>query len=65
MAVLLAHLYEPLPPLDALRPGLPAAAGLVLARALAKDPGERYRSCGAFTGALRDALALPGYQPAG
>jgi WD40 repeat protein len=64
MAVLLAHLYEPLPPLDALRPGLPAAAGQVLARAMAKDPGERYPSCGEFTDALRDALALPPYQPA-
>ena len=64
MAVLLAHLSEPPPPLAALRPGLPAAAGQVLARAMAKDPGERYPSCGAFTDALRDALALPPYQPA-
>jgi len=64
MAVLLAHLSEPPPPLAALRPGLPAAAGQVLARAMAKDPGERYPSCGEFTGALRDALALPPYQPA-
>jgi sugar lactone lactonase YvrE len=64
MAVLLAHLSEPPPPLAALRPGLPAAAGQVLARAMAKDPGERYPSCGEFTDALRDALALPPYQPA-
>jgi hypothetical protein len=64
LAVLLAHLSEPPPPLAALRPGLPAAAGQVLARAMAKDPGERYPSCGEFAGALRDALALPPYQPA-
>src|ERR1700729_2557809 len=64
MAVLLAHLSEPPPPLAALRPGLPAAAGQVLARAMAKDPGERYPSCGEFTDALRDALALSPYQPA-
>jgi WD40 repeat protein len=63
MAVLFAHLYEPLPPLDALQQ-LPAAAGKVLARALAKDPGERYPSCGEFADALRDALALPPYRPA-
>jgi Protein kinase domain/WD domain, G-beta repeat len=63
MAVLFAHLYEPLPPLDALR-HLPAAAEQVLARALAKDPGERYSSCGEFADALRDALALPPYRPA-
>ena len=64
MAVLLAHLSEPPPPLAALRPGLPAAAGQVLARAMAKDPGERYSSCAEFTDALRDALALAPYQPA-
>ena len=64
MAVLLAHLSEPPPLLAALRPGLPAAAGQVLARAMAKDPGERYPSCAEFTDALRDALALPLYQPA-
>ena len=63
MAVLFAHLYEPLPPLDALQ-HLPAAAAQVLARALAKDPGERYPSCGEFADALRDALALPPYHPA-
>jgi WD40 repeat protein len=64
IAVLFAHLHEPLPPLDALRPGLPGAAGQVLARAMAKEPGERYASCGEFTDALRDALALPAYRPA-
>ena len=64
LAVLLAHLSEPPPPLAALRPGLPAAAGQVLARAMAKDPADRYPSCGGFTDALRDALALPPYQPA-
>jgi len=63
MAVLFAHLYEPLPPLDDLQ-HLPAAAEQVLARALAKDPGERYSSCGEFADALRDALALPPYRPA-
>jgi WD40 repeat protein len=63
MAVLFAHLYEPLPPLDALQ-HLPAAAAHVLARALAKDPGERYLSCGEFADALRNVLALPSYHPA-
>jgi serine/threonine protein kinase len=64
MAVLFAHVYEPLPPLDAFMPGLPAAAGQVLTRAMAKDPGQRYPSCGDFTDALREALALPPYRPA-
>jgi len=64
MDVLFAHLHEPLPPLDALRPGLPAATGQVLARALAKEPGERYPTCGEFADALRDALGVPPYRPA-
>jgi serine/threonine protein kinase len=64
MAVLLAHLSEPPPLLAALRPGLPAAAGQVLARAMAKDPGERYPSCGEFTDALRDArISDPSIEP--
>jgi serine/threonine-protein kinase len=62
LAVLFAHLHEAPPRLDALRPGLPAAAGEVLARALAKEPGERYTSCGEFTDALREALALTTYR---
>jgi serine/threonine protein kinase/WD40 repeat protein len=62
--VLFAHLHEPLPPLDALQPDLPAATGHVLARALAKEPGQRYPSCGEFADALRDALEVPPYRPA-
>ena len=62
LAVLFAQLHEP-PPLDSVRSGMPAAAGLVLARALAKEPGERYASCGEFADALRDALGLPPYRP--
>jgi serine/threonine protein kinase len=57
MAVLFAHMSEPPPPLSARRPGLPAAADQVLARALAKVPEKRYGSCREFAGALRDALA--------
>ena len=64
MDMLFAHLHEPLPPLDALRPGLPAATGQVLARARAMDPGERYPSCGEFADALRNALGVPPYRPA-
>jgi hypothetical protein len=62
--VLFAHLHAPPPSLDRVRPGLPAAAGPALGRALAKEPGERYPSCGEFTDALRDALGLPPYRPA-
>jgi serine/threonine protein kinase len=63
MTVLLAHLSEPPPSLAARVPALPAAVDRVMAKALAKAPDERYRSCGDFVGALRQALGLPGDAP--
>jgi serine/threonine-protein kinase len=56
LTVLYAQLYAPPPAASALRPGLPAAADAVLATALAKDPAERYATCGQFAGELRAAL---------
>jgi serine/threonine-protein kinase len=46
------------PPVTSRRPELPAAADSVFARALAKDPGDRYASCGDFAEALSAALGL-------
>jgi serine/threonine-protein kinase len=57
LAVLLAHVTAPPPVLTERRPGLPAAADDVMARALAKAPADRYPSCQDFTDALRYALA--------
>jgi serine/threonine-protein kinase len=51
-----AHVHDPPPPLQAVRPELPAALGSALAVALAKDPGDRHPSAGAFARAARDAL---------
>ena len=65
MAVLFAHLSAPLPSLGTSRPDLPGAADQVLARALAKAPEERYRSCREFADALREALSLAPYIPRG
>jgi hypothetical protein len=65
MAVMLAHLSEPPPSLTERRPGLPAAADQVLAKALAKVPEKRYGSCRDFADALREALGLPPYTSAG
>ncbi|MGI5448316.1 serine/threonine-protein kinase [Streptomyces sp. CA-243310] len=55
MALLWAHQYDPPPPVSAERPDLPAAVDEVLAKALAKSPEERWRTCLEFTGALRRA----------
>ena len=61
MAVLYAHLSVPPPRLTAARPELPDAVNEVLARALSKEPDDRYDSCGAFADALREALGLEPY----
>ncbi|MGH3222479.1 MAG: serine/threonine-protein kinase [Streptosporangiaceae bacterium] len=60
LTVLYAQLYAPPPAVTALRPGLPAALDVVLATALAKDPGDRYATCGQFAVALRAALGASG-----
>jgi serine/threonine-protein kinase len=61
MAVLYAQLSAPPPLLTSRRPGLPPAADAVLARAMAKAPGDRYASCREFADALRAAFGLPLY----
>jgi serine/threonine-protein kinase len=58
-SVLYAHLNEPPPPVLV----LPPEANQVLARALAKSPGDRYPTCGDFTDGLRAALGLEPYDP--
>ena len=63
MAVLYAHLSVPPPRLTAVGPELPGAVNQVLARALSKEPENRYDSCGDFADALREALGLEPYDP--
>jgi Protein kinase domain len=50
-----AHVSEPAPPVSAVRPELGAAFDAVVARALAKDPLERYESAPALAAAALDA----------
>jgi serine/threonine-protein kinase len=63
LTVMYAQLYAPPPAATARRPDLPAAVNLVLATALAKNPADRYATCGQFAEELQDALGLRLGQP--
>ena len=56
LAVVFAHLNEPPPRLTEFRPELPRAFDDVFATALAKEPEERYPTCGEMVAAARAAL---------
>jgi serine/threonine-protein kinase len=55
-ATMSRHVMEPPPPIRAVRPELPAPLEAVVARALAKNPADRYPTAGDFARAL-DAVA--------
>jgi serine/threonine-protein kinase len=57
-AVMWAHMYEPPPPVTALRADLPGGVDQVLKRAMAKTPAERYPTCAEFANAFRTALGV-------
>ncbi|MGH3970017.1 MAG: serine/threonine-protein kinase PknD, partial [Mycobacterium sp.] len=55
-----AHLTEPAPRLSQLLPGrIPVAMDQVIARGMAKNPEDRYRSAGEMAAAAHDALTAP------
>lgn len=62
--VMMGHLHEPPPRATAVRPGLPPAIDQVFARAMAKNPNERFSTCREFTTAATAAL-VPGSHPTG
>jgi protein kinase-like protein len=58
LAVAWAHLEETPPPVSRRRPDIPKAVDQVIARAMAKEPEERYPTCGALISAAAEALGL-------
>jgi serine/threonine-protein kinase len=60
-AVIWSHLSVPPPALSSVRPGLPAGADQVFARAMAKAAADRYPRCADFAESLRAALGLAPY----
>lgn len=54
--IALAHVRDEVPPLDE---DVPVWLRAVVARALAKDPADRFAGAGAFAAALRDGQAVP------
>lgn len=63
LAVMWAQVSAPTPSLRALRPELPPAVDQVIARAMAKAPGDRYQSCTEFADGLREACGLGAGEP--
>jgi predicted Ser/Thr protein kinase len=51
-----AHVHAPVPSISERAPGVPPDVDRVFARALAKDPDERFTSCQRFVAALRSAF---------
>ena len=58
LALTEAHSAGPIPPVSERRPELGTALDAVLARALAKDAGERFQSAGELVSALDAALTI-------
>ncbi|NDJ54594.1 MAG: serine/threonine protein kinase [Chloroflexi bacterium] len=57
IGLIMAHVNQPIPDLRAFRPDLPTTVQIVMRKALAKDPGLRYDSAGAFVAGIKAALA--------
>jgi tRNA A-37 threonylcarbamoyl transferase component Bud32 len=65
LTLMYAQLYAPAPSAADRRPDLPSAVDAVLAAALAKNPADRFPTCGQFAEALRAALGSSDYASTG
>ena len=59
IAVIFKHIQDPLPPARSLQPELPEAVELVIQKALAKNPEDRYQTAGDLVRALEAAIPTP------
>jgi branched-chain amino acid transport system substrate-binding protein len=60
MTLMRMHLYDPVPDLSQLHPGIPEQVRAIVNRALEKAPAERFQSCAEMAAALELALdSLP------
>ncbi len=63
LATLWAHVQEPPPKASEHDPGLPVELDAVFDKALAKDPEQRYATCGGLLHAAREALGVAQTMP--
>lgn len=59
MTLMMMHIQDPVPNVLNLRPDVPPGLALVVQRALAKDPQQRYSTAAEMAAALRSALNSP------
>lgn len=62
-ALIYSHLYSSCPRASSLVDGIPLALDDVIARGMAKDPGDRFQTAGQLAAAARDALLAEEYPP--
>jgi len=64
MAVIIKHIYDPLPPPRSVNPEIPESIQRVVLKALAKDRDHRFGTAGEMVKALITAVAVEGSQKA-